>query len=161
MRSVPINRPPPHSFATCQTRLYLTRQGNDEICHLCKLLHNLIWLVVFWWSRQNVFRFFPDIIGSPVRQHYWLRSRQRHIRVGNGRLNHDDYHLHLSWIVIISVETCFAFRLEDKNGPHVFGADSVYYLNLILLLHHHHLYFNSPVKADTFKAFSAKKRALL
>lgn len=108
-----------------------------------------------------LFRFFPDIIGSPVRQHYWLRSRQRHIRVGNGRLNHDDYHLHLSWIVIISVETCFAFRLEDKNGPHVFGADSVYYLNLILLLHHHHLYFNSPVKADTFKAFSAKKRALL
>lgn len=35
---------PPHPtpFATCQTRLYLTRQGNDGICHLCKLLHNLI-----------------------------------------------------------------------------------------------------------------------
>lgn len=47
-QSVPIwdllQSTPPST--TCQTRLYLTRQGNDGICHLCKLFHNLIWLAV-------------------------------------------------------------------------------------------------------------------
>ncbi len=54
-------------------------------------------------------RVFPDVIGSPVRQHYRLRSHKRHIRGESGRLNHDDHHLHLYQIVIISIETWLAF----------------------------------------------------
>lgn len=38
--------PPSPPLQTCQTCLYLTRRGNGGICHLCKLLHNLIWLAV-------------------------------------------------------------------------------------------------------------------
>lgn len=65
---------------------------------------------------------FPDIIGSPIRQHYRLRSHKRRIRGESGRLNHDYYRFHLSQIVIITVETRLAFRLGIRNGPHVAGA---------------------------------------
>ena len=51
---------------------------------------------------------------------------KRHINGESGRLKHDDYHFHLSWIVIISVGTGLAFRLGIINGPHVAGAYLVY-----------------------------------
>lgn len=72
------------------------------------------------------FSVYPDIIGTPVRQHCCFRSHKRRIRGESGRLNHDDYHLHLSRMVIIIVETGLAFRLGFTNGSHVASAYSIF-----------------------------------
>lgn len=112
-----LNLPPPPT--TCQTCLYLTRQGNDGICHLCKLLRNLIRLSVSdeadnaWPPLLALFS--QTLSAHRVRQHYSLRSHERHIRGESDGLNDSDNHLHLYRIVIVSVDTWLAFRLGIIN----------------------------------------------
>lgn len=123
--------PPPPPSTTCQTRLYLTRQGNDGICHLCELLHNLIRLTVFDEPNRMQPPFsslhFPQMLLAHL-SHSTTGFDHTKDKLGRkvAGLNHDDDRFHLSRIVVVSVETWLTFRPGITNGPNVAGFYVVY-----------------------------------